>query len=125
MHVNYRTDGSIQFEADTLEDRIILEKVHGVTQNYGSRIIFEYRGDGIFIADTAEANRPLNADIVTQIILLCREKKKLAAVKLAKDHTGLGLKEAKELVELWTDAPIAAHPVYDPERDPAYRTAQQ
>lgn len=57
-----------------------------------------------FQVPRAQMQRPIAAvqgDVKEQALQLVRAKNKIEAIKLVRQHTGLGLKEAKDQVEAW------------------------
>lgn len=105
MKFNYTKSGSMVLTADTLEDRIILCQIHGVKEGMDGVITFRADINNQFVAtppiERSAATGFLSASEVTEVMNLLRAKQKLAAVKLVKEVTGLGLKESKELVDNW------------------------
>ncbi len=54
------------------------------------------------------AAQPLPADAAAEIDRLLADGQKIVAIKLYRDHTGVGLKEAKDRVESWAPGTVAA-----------------
>jgi len=111
MKAFFNIDGTICITIDTLEERIILENMYKLHTN-GSTITFVKDGQRL-IASPQTIIPPLfnNQSIaskygvvftpehVKNILEFLTQGSKLGAVKYVKEITGLGLKEAKELVD--------------------------
>ncbi|QYM64038.1 ribosomal protein L7/L12 [Microbacterium sp. Se5.02b] len=57
----------------------------------------------------APASSALTPDVVAEIDRLVAANQKIHAIKLYRDHTGVGLKEAKDRIEHWSASTTAPH----------------
>ncbi len=67
----------------------------GVLLLVGVAVFFFKRGGGVTVVDV----RPPSAPLAQSVESLLREGRKIEAIKLYREQTGLGLKEAKDAVE--------------------------
>lgn len=66
-------------------------------------VVLRQRGSGVTTVasapHSAQAPKPLPTDMTQAIRQLLDQSQKIEAIKLVREHTGMGLKEAKDYVE--------------------------
>jgi len=111
MKTTFRPDGSIQITIETLEERIILENMYKLKGNGSTLTLVSV--DDYLVASPQTIIPPLfnnqtlgskygvvfTPEHVKNILEFLTQGSKLGAVKYVKEVTGLGLKEAKDLVD--------------------------
>lgn len=111
MKTTFRPDGSIQITIETLEERIILENLYKLKGNGSTLTLVSV--DNFLVASPQTIIQPLfnnqtlgskygivfTPEHVKNILDFLTQGSKLGAVKYVKEVTGLGLKEAKDLVD--------------------------
>lgn len=111
MKASFNLDGSIQIVVESIEERIILEQMHNLHGN-GSTITFVKDGNRL-VASPQTMTPPMvnkqnlenkhgvvfTPEQVKTILDFLTQGAKLGAVKYVKEVTGLGLKDAKELLD--------------------------
>lgn len=111
MKASFNADGSIHITIDTLEEKIILENLYKLHNN-GCTITFVRDGQRLIASpqtiippvfnqhDLASKHGVVfTPEHVAAILQYLNDGAKLAAVKYVKEVTGIGLKEAKDLVD--------------------------